>query len=717
MLPYENEVLKLQPKKYPALSQYNNTVNFEKLQTTLPKTNPDEFMTKSYHYEENDYTELPEFIAQAELTDYKTPTSAFNLHNHVYKNPEYYENIYDTKSGFNNSEGVDMSYLDKRIAKLNNTLRSYDVNYDRNVMKFSENYRSGLLEEITGRDSSATKQSKEQTKQIQAQFAFLTASSADDRQIAIAKAQADVSIAQTRALMYRDQMDTLKAQSADQVKIREAEFRMQTALADLEAEKAKEAEITARNESDNKVKVEDIRARADVDIARTSAELEAEKVRETAQSDRFKLAQAGESERDKISATMFVDVAQTVAKKDIAQAEIDARLREAIARREVEENIAISNNNAKVEMLRINADVQKAISANENNAMVQREMLSSIDSAARSSAAGITKALGIVLPNGVDGLLGESNKLATDLNAQNSRLLMEQARMSAIQQQLATETNKKQLDTLLEAQRQERIINLQRAEEDSLRSQRMIQELQKQLAANSELATKKPSQILSSLISNVVVENIMKCQSSVKMNQTIGGATGKIVIGGKNNKLDVTQKQVVSFSADCGQDVNSIIQMQQKITETVKDFIALQSKSTILGMDKLPTQYGADVKTEVQNLFNSKTVTEILADFEAAQLVSNIEITGEGNQATFNQDQTLDILLKSVQKVTNQMEVITDLEKNVDKKAEAEITVTEDYFTPTNIFLVLLFILLIIMGIMYSKKSVGNKAATPSAVV
>lgn len=703
MLPYAAEVEKLQVKKYPNYSSYNNTVDFEKLQYKKPTVNPDDFISKTYHYEENDYTELPDFITQAELTAYKKPTKAFNIHDHVYKNPEFYENIYDTlsnnRSGFNNG-----TFLDKQIAKLSHTLREYDTKYDKNIAKFAENYRSGFLEEITGKDSAATKKAKEDTKQAQSYYAFLTASSADARQIAAAKAAADVSMAQSRALMYRDQMDTLKAQSADQAKIKEAEFRMNEALADIEREKAKESEITARNESDNKVRAEEIRARADIDIANATTELEKERIREIAKSEQLKLMQVGESERDKLSNTMVVNLAQTAAQKDVAQAELDARLREAIAQKELEERLRVSDNNTKVEMLRINADVQKSISADEKNAMVQKEMLSSINSVAKASAEGITKAIKMVLPNGVDGILGETNKIVTNINDQNSRLLMEQARQSTIQQQLATEQNSRQLNALLEAQRQERIINLQRAEEDSLRAQRMIQELQKQMKNNSELATKKPSEILSSLVSNVVVENIMKCQSSVKMNQTIGGTTGKIVIGGKNNKLDVTQKQVVSFSAECGQDVNSIIEMQQKITDTVKDFIALQSKSTILGMDKLPATYGSSVKTEVQNLFNSKTITEILADFEASQLVSNIEITGEGNQATFNQDQTLNILLKSVQKVTNKMEIMTDLQKNVDKQAEVEVTITEDYFTPTNIFIVLMFILLVLFGLIYSKK-------------
>jgi hypothetical protein len=235
----------------------------------------------------------------------------------------------------------------------------------------------------------------------------------------------------------------------------------------------------------------------------------------------------------------------------------------------------------------------------------------------------------------------------------------------------------------------------------------MIKELQDKLSVIGD--AKKPSEVLSKLVSNVVVENIMRCQASVKMIQNIGGASGKIVIGGKNNTLNVNQKQVVTFSADCGQDVESVIKMQNKIVETVKDFIQLQAKTTILGMEKLPSQYGSDIKSEVQNLFNSKSMTEIVADFEAAQSVSNIEISGEGNMATFNQDQTLDILMKSAQKVTNQLEIINDMSNNVDKQAIASIEASEDIFTPLNISLVLLFILLIVVGIYMKSRKVASQ--------
>lgn len=398
--------------------------------------------------------------------------------------------------------------------------------------------------------------------------------------------------------------------------------------------------------------------------------------------DNTKLLVASQTDQMKIQAAQATDLVNIANLSAEKRAAIEAQSRDFAVQQQTAMLMKQSDNAVAMEMARSNtdiarinadtaADIATAQANSKTTADVAKANAIALDAVSKNAGEGIANALGVTLgPNGIAGILGQVSDITANQAAQQNRMLTELTRQSVLQQQINAQMQQQQLDSLLAAQQQQRLLDLQAAKKQSEQVITVLKELPP--VSEAKDAVKK-------VTAKVVVSAISRCKASIDAGQSIKG----INIGGENNQVNLKQKQTISFSLNCV----VIKDIQQQIKERLDGFKGL----------------GVEVSEQTITM---EDLNEMMADFKASQEMSDLKISGSGNIVNFDQEQTLDLLMSSAEKVTKKFQV--DTVAGSDNVLDSVSNLSISWVT-----LLIIFIFAVIVGYFAKIKYMNYRAARP----
>jgi len=174
---------------------------------------------------------------------------------------------------------------------------------------------------------------------------------------------------------------------------------------------------------------------------------------------------------------------------------------------------------------------------------------------------------------------------------------------------------------------------------------------------------KNTTNVKTKSIVEAIAKNIMECKSNVLVKQSF------IVSGNYNIIKNSKQVQYVKLSTSCGQNAQNIANIQQSVTNAIKQTAKSQSVSLIGVLGKSNSEVDANIENEVRQKINQETITNIINNSNATQ---ELIISGDNNIIdNFNQSQTFDIIYDNTQKVVNKLSSVQAIDNSSNQSSEA----------------------------------------------
>lgn len=174
------------------------------------------------------------------------------------------------------------------------------------------------------------------------------------------------------------------------------------------------------------------------------------------------------------------------------------------------------------------------------------------------------------------------------------------------------------------------------------------------------------TRVATKAITDIMVQNIMKCSTSATMTQTFS------VSGSYNVVENVKQVQYLKLSSTCAQDAQNMQDLQTQIANKIKELADAQGSGVLSAVGASHSRTNIDIQNEIKNSVNQQTVAEIVNSSNATQ---ELIIRGDHNIVkNFSQEQTADIVFTNAQKVVNKIKSVQDIDNKADSEAKAVTT-------------------------------------------
>ena len=179
---------------------------------------------------------------------------------------------------------------------------------------------------------------------------------------------------------------------------------------------------------------------------------------------------------------------------------------------------------------------------------------------------------------------------------------------------------------------------------------------------------KQQSKITSNIKTRIAIdaltENIMKCKSNALITQ-------RFVISGSYNVVSgAKQVQYTKLSAQCAQDSQNIADLQQKISNALKQAAKASNQSILAGFGATKSETEMKIDNEVKQTITMKNITEVVNSVNSAQ---EMIISGDHNIVrNFSQEQTNNLVYDASQKLLNKMKSVQAIENVAEASAVAE---------------------------------------------
>lgn len=179
-------------------------------------------------------------------------------------------------------------------------------------------------------------------------------------------------------------------------------------------------------------------------------------------------------------------------------------------------------------------------------------------------------------------------------------------------------------------------------------------------------SSKSSSEIVSRTSVDAIARSIMNCSSNSSFTQTLDiSGSGNTIQGGK-------QVQAIKLSAQCAQDSQQIADLQQSVSNALKQVSESQSVSLLGALGKSRSEVNSRIENDVRQSITQEAITNIINNSNAEQ---TIRISGDNNTVVnFTQEQTLEIVFSNTQKVLNRMTSVQALANAVDQQSTATQT-------------------------------------------
>lgn len=179
-------------------------------------------------------------------------------------------------------------------------------------------------------------------------------------------------------------------------------------------------------------------------------------------------------------------------------------------------------------------------------------------------------------------------------------------------------------------------------------------------------SSKTNTNIATSLAVEAVARNIMNCQSNTNINQRF------VVSGNYNVVKNSKQVQNIKLSAACSQDAKNIANLQQSVSNAIKQAAESQSVSVLGALGKSNAETNLFIENEVKQTITQENIQNIINSSNAMQ---EMIISGNNNIVDkFEQSQTFDIVYKNAQKALNKMKSVQVIENAADQSSKATQT-------------------------------------------
>lgn len=172
--------------------------------------------------------------------------------------------------------------------------------------------------------------------------------------------------------------------------------------------------------------------------------------------------------------------------------------------------------------------------------------------------------------------------------------------------------------------------------------------------------------IATSSVVDAVARNIMNCGSNSVITQTFA------ITGDYNVVKDTKQVQNIKLSSDCSQDSKNIADLQQAVSNAIKQSAEAQNVSVLGALGSADSDTNTVISNDVRQHITQENIQNIVNNSNAKQ---EIIISGNHNIVdNFSQEQTYEIVYQNAQQVVNQMKTVQTIENAVDQESKATQT-------------------------------------------
>jgi hypothetical protein len=163
-----------------------------------------------------------------------------------------------------------------------------------------------------------------------------------------------------------------------------------------------------------------------------------------------------------------------------------------------------------------------------------------------------------------------------------------------------------------------------------------------------------------------MAQNIMNCRSNASVIQSF------VVSGNYNVVQNVKQVQNFKLSSSCSQDTKNISELQQSVSNAIKQAAEAQSVSVLGALGSSRAEVNTYIDNEVSQKITQQTIQNIINTTNAQQ---EMIISGNNNIINnFEQSQTLELLYENCQNVLNELKSVQAVDNNVTGNSKATQT-------------------------------------------
>ena len=161
-----------------------------------------------------------------------------------------------------------------------------------------------------------------------------------------------------------------------------------------------------------------------------------------------------------------------------------------------------------------------------------------------------------------------------------------------------------------------------------------------------------------------LTQNIMNCSSNAMMAQ-------ELLVSGNYNVVTGRQLQTLHLSASCSQDVQNVADIQQKITDILKNTAESQNVAVLGVLGKSSSEVETTIRNDVKQNITQQTIANIV---NTVNIQQKVLISGDNNIVNFSQEQTAQLVYAAAQTAINNLKSVQDMNNAVVQLASAKTT-------------------------------------------
>lgn len=176
--------------------------------------------------------------------------------------------------------------------------------------------------------------------------------------------------------------------------------------------------------------------------------------------------------------------------------------------------------------------------------------------------------------------------------------------------------------------------------------------------------SKAKSKIVTEVIVDVLEYEMLNCSEMIQQEQGLN-------ISGSGNVIDgVSMKQAFFIKTSCFQNVNKVLDIQNKIAEEIQQRAAAQGEVIVSALGREKGYVKSVIKNKIANSINQQTITNCASSINNKQM---IDVSGNNNIIkNVTMEQHSQMIRDCTQELAKKTELVNDLEIKQSQEASAE---------------------------------------------
>jgi len=178
--------------------------------------------------------------------------------------------------------------------------------------------------------------------------------------------------------------------------------------------------------------------------------------------------------------------------------------------------------------------------------------------------------------------------------------------------------------------------------------------------------TKTNTNIKTKTAIDFMVNNIMNCSSNTTTVQRF------VLSGNYNTVNNFKMVQNLKLSSDCAQDASNMSDLQQNVSNAIKQAAESQSVSVLGALGSSKSEIDLFIENEVSKKITNQTIQNIVNSTNDQQ---EVIISGNNNIVdNFLMEQTMDLVFKNCQDVLNKLQSVQAVENSAQQTGKSTQT-------------------------------------------